>query len=162
MHLADARRPCKASYRVHLGTCRAAPVLETWKSFQSDQSGVLLVVGGPNATTGSVSASSMGFTSRERDPYSASIMTDPVLIYTTTTCPYCIRAKRFLSDKGVAYREIDVSHDPEMRQRLVELSGQRTVPQIFIGGKSIGGCDDMIALERRGELDALLLQAFAS
>jgi glutaredoxin 3 len=66
-------------------------------------------------------------------------MTEPVLIYTTQTCPYCIRAKRFLKDKGIAFREIDVSDDPDTRKYLVEASGQRTVPQIFIAGKSIGG-----------------------
>jgi glutaredoxin 3 len=85
-------------------------------------------------------------------------MTEPVLIYTTQTCPYCIRAKRFLKDKGIAFREIDVSDDPDARKYLVEASGQRTVPQIFIAGKSIGGCDDMIALERQGQLDVLLRQ----
>jgi len=89
-------------------------------------------------------------------------MTDPVLIYTTSVCPYCIRAKRVLTDKGVSFREIDVSNDPETRKYLVEASGQRTVPQIFIGGKSIGGCDDMVALDRKGLLDPMLKQALGS
>jgi len=90
------------------------------------------------------------------------VMTDPVLIYTTSVCPYCIRAKRVLTDKGVSFREIDVSNDPETRKYLVEASGQRTVPQIFIGGKSIGGCDDMVALDRKGLLDPMLKQALGS
>lgn len=89
-------------------------------------------------------------------------MTDPVLIYTTKVCPYCVRAKRFLADKGVTFREVDVSDDTEKRQYLVETTGQRTVPQIFIAGKSIGGCDDMIALDRRGGLDELLSQALCT
>ncbi len=89
-------------------------------------------------------------------------MTDPVLIYTTAICPYCIRAKRLLSSKGVNFREIDVSQDPDTRTYLVEATGQRTVPQIFIGGKSIGGCDDMVALDRQGLLDDMLRQALST
>lgn len=88
-------------------------------------------------------------------------MTDAVLIYTTPICPYCVRAKHLLNKKGVPFREIDVSQDPEMRARLIELTGQRTVPQIFIGGQSIGGCDDMYALDRQGKLDALIEKAMA-
>jgi glutaredoxin 3 len=87
------------------------------------------------------------------------MLTDPVLIYTTATCPYCIRAKRLLNAKGVAFREVDVSQDPATRKFLVEATGQRTVPQIFIAGKSIGGCDDMVALDRQGLLDDLLQKA---
>ena len=90
------------------------------------------------------------------------VMTDPVLIYTTAICPYCIRAKRLLSSKGVSFREIDVSQDPDTRTYLVEATGQRTVPQIFIGGKSIGGCDDMVALDRQGLLDDMLRQALSA
>ena len=86
-------------------------------------------------------------------------MTDPVLIYTTQICPYCVRAKRLLKEKGVAFREIDVSDDPEARRYLIEATGQRTVPQIFIGGKAIGGCDDMYALDRKGLLDKMIQQA---
>ena len=88
-------------------------------------------------------------------------MTDSVLIYTTQVCPYCVRAKRLLDNKGVKYREIDVSDDSETRAYLVQATGQRTVPQIFIGGKSIGGCDEMLALDRQGELDSLLRAAGA-
>ncbi|HEY5962040.1 MAG TPA: glutaredoxin 3 [Polyangiaceae bacterium] len=88
-------------------------------------------------------------------------MSDPVIIYTTSVCPYCIRAKQHLTKKGVKFREIDVSSDPETRDYLVKASGQRTVPQIFVGGKSIGGCDDMLALDRAGKLDGLLQEALA-
>jgi glutaredoxin 3 len=83
-------------------------------------------------------------------------MEDSVLIYTTPICPYCVRAKQLLHKKGVSFREIDVSNDPEARAFLVEASGQRTVPQIFIDGQSIGGCDDLYALERAGKLEPLL------
>lgn len=86
-------------------------------------------------------------------------MTDPVLIYTTPICPYCVRAKQILNKKGATFREIDVSNDPEKRAYLVEATGQRTVPQIFIAGQSIGGCDDMIALDRAGKLDGMLQRA---
>jgi glutaredoxin 3 len=90
------------------------------------------------------------------------VMTFPVVIYTTATCPYCIRAKKVLSAKSVDFQEIDVSNDPDTRKYLVEVTGQRTVPQIFIAGKSIGGCDDMIVLDRQGKLDDLLKEAFAA
>jgi glutaredoxin 3 len=80
-------------------------------------------------------------------------------MYTTTYCPYCIRAKMFLKRKGAAFRDIDVSGNSEKRRWLVDVTGMRTVPQIFINGKSIGGCDDMIALDRAGALDELLAEA---
>lgn len=86
-------------------------------------------------------------------------MNDAVLIYTTQVCPYCIRAKQVLKKKGVPFREIDVSNDSDLRAYLVEATGQRTVPQIFVDGQSIGGCDDMIALDRQGKLDPMLKQA---
>ncbi len=80
-----------------------------------------------------------------------------IQIYTTQICPYCIRAKALLNKKGFAYEEIDVTHDQEGRLKLVELSGGRkTVPQIFIHGQSIGGCDDLYGLESEGRLDALV------
>lgn len=79
-----------------------------------------------------------------------------VQMYKTSYCPYCVRAAALLKRKGVAYREIDVSHDDATREWLVEATGQRTVPQIFINGQSIGGCDELHALERAGRLDALL------
>jgi len=79
-----------------------------------------------------------------------------VRIYTTQTCPYCVRAKRLLQKKSVPYQEIDVSWDDEARLRLMQATGRRTVPQIFIGEKHVGGSDDLHALEERGELDGLL------
>jgi glutaredoxin 3 len=82
-----------------------------------------------------------------------------VEVYSTSYCPYCIRAKALLSSKGVAFEEIDVTDDPGLRARMVELSGgRRTVPEIFINGKIIGGCDELYELEQTGELDELLAQ----
>ena len=80
----------------------------------------------------------------------------PVRIYTTRTCPYCVRAKRLLEKKNVAYQEIDVSWDDAERERLMQRTGRRTVPQIFIGDRHVGGSDDLHALDARGELDRLL------
>lgn len=79
-----------------------------------------------------------------------------VVIYTTQVCPYCVRAKQLFKQKGVAYREIDVSFDAGERMALVQRTRQRTVPQIFINDAHVGGCDDLYALERAGKLDALL------
>ena len=80
----------------------------------------------------------------------------PVKIYTTATCPYCQRAKRLLQNKNVPYEEIDVSCDDDARMRLMQSTGRRTVPQIFIGDRHVGGADELHALEARGELDPLL------
>jgi len=81
-----------------------------------------------------------------------------VEIYTTPICPYCVQAKRLLGRKGVAYEEIDVSRDPDLRRTMVQKAGGRlTVPQIFVDGRHIGDCDDIYALERAGKLDSLLL-----
>jgi glutaredoxin 3 len=82
-----------------------------------------------------------------------------VVIYTTTTCGYCHAAKRLLSDKGVAYREIPVDGRPDLRRWLVEASRRHTVPQIFINGASIGGYTDLAGLEGRQALDDLLAAA---
>lgn len=79
-----------------------------------------------------------------------------VIIYTTLVCPYCVRAKHLLRKKGVPYREVDVSHDHEARMALMQRTGRRTVPQIFIDDEPIGGCDELYALERAGQLDARL------
>ncbi len=80
-----------------------------------------------------------------------------VKMYTTAYCPYCIRAKQILESKGVeAIEEIRVDVQPEERLKMMEITGRRTVPQIFIGDTYIGGCDDMVALDRRGGLDRLL------
>jgi glutaredoxin 3 len=80
----------------------------------------------------------------------------PVRIYTSVACPFCVQAKRLLDRKGVAYVEIDVTGDPERRAEMIEASGRRTVPQIFIAEQSIGGFDELYALEQGGRLDALL------
>ncbi len=80
-----------------------------------------------------------------------------VEIYTTALCPFCYRAKKLLDKKGVQYIEFDVSTDPEGRAKMRERSGGRhTVPQIFIDGQHVGGCDELYALEQRGALDAML------
>ena len=80
-----------------------------------------------------------------------------VTVYTTKVCPYCTRAKQLLKSKNVEFEEVDISNDPELRMQVVEKSGgRRTVPQIFINDKPIGGFDDMAALDKSGELDTLL------
>ena len=79
-----------------------------------------------------------------------------VVIYTTKICSYCSRAKALFARKGVAFDEIDVSEDDEKRRWLVQTTGQRTVPQIFINDQSVGGFDEVWALDRKGELDRLL------
>ena len=80
-----------------------------------------------------------------------------VLMYTTQVCPYCLRAKALLKQRGVeAIEEVRVDLDPAQRDTMMERTGRRTVPQIFIGDTHVGGCDDLMALEARGGLDALL------
>ena len=80
-----------------------------------------------------------------------------VEIYTKTTCPYCWRAKHLLNVKGVAYKEIVVDFGgPEKQAMIQRAKGRMTVPQIFIGERHVGGCDDLLALERAGKLDALI------
>lgn len=79
-----------------------------------------------------------------------------VVIYTTRTCPYCVRAKQLLRSKAVTFDDIDVGNAPDIRAELVNRTGQRTVPQIFINEQAIGGCDDLFALEHSGQLDTLL------
>ncbi len=81
-----------------------------------------------------------------------------VTIYTTRFCPYCVRAKHLLDSKDVAYREIPVDRDAGQRQHMMKKSGRRTVPQIWIGEKHIGGCDELYGLERADKLDKLLKQ----
>jgi glutaredoxin 3 len=80
----------------------------------------------------------------------------PVRLYTTPMCPYCARAKTLLTGKGVAFEEVDVYMDASARKEMFEKSGRRTVPQIFIGDRHIGGCDDLQALDAAGGLVALL------
>ena len=77
-------------------------------------------------------------------------MPKKVLVYTTAYCPYCAAAKKFLDSKKVKYEEIDVSDDEAMREKLVKMSGQTTVPQIFADGKPIGGYDELVEYYRAG------------
>ena len=79
-----------------------------------------------------------------------------VEIYTSPFCGYCHRAKALLSSKGVAFTEIDVMETPGARQEMERRSGGRTVPQVFIDGRAIGGADQLAELDRAGELDTLL------
>jgi glutaredoxin 3 len=82
----------------------------------------------------------------------------PVLIYTKPFCPYCSRALKLLRDKGVAFEEIDdASFDMgKKREMMAKANGRSTFPQVFIGERHVGGCDDLVALDRAGELDKLL------
>ena len=80
-----------------------------------------------------------------------------VKMYTTAVCPYCVRAKQVLKSKGVEQiEEIRIDSDPAARAHMMEITGRRTVPQIFIGETHVGGCDDLIALDAKGELVPLL------
>ncbi len=82
-----------------------------------------------------------------------------VEVYTTPYCPFCVRAKALLNSKKVAFEEIDVSEDPALREAMVKRAGgRRTVPEIFVNGKIIGGCDELYALEMKGQLDAILAE----
>lgn len=84
-------------------------------------------------------------------------MTANVIVYTTTVCPYCVRAKQLLQRKHVAYQEVDLSTEPaEVRTELMARTKHRTVPQIFINDQFIGGFDDLYALDRQGKLDEML------
>ena len=81
----------------------------------------------------------------------------PVTIYTTPYCPYCIRAKMLLDERGVTeLNEIRIDQDRELRKQMIERTGRRTVPQIYIGDHHVGGCDDLVALDREGKLEALV------
>lgn len=81
----------------------------------------------------------------------------PVKIYLTASCPYCIQAKQLLKQRGVSeIEEIRVDLQPDERQKMMEITGRRTVPQIFIGQTHVGGCDDLMALDGRGGLLPLL------
>ena len=84
-------------------------------------------------------------------------MSAPVLMYTTAVCPYCIRAKQLLAARGVTeIEEIRIDLDPARRDEMMARTGRRTVPQIYIGDTHVGGCDDLIALDRAGGLLPLL------
>ncbi len=79
-----------------------------------------------------------------------------VTVYTKQNCPFCVRAKRLLDKKGVAYEEVSVEGKDELRTWLVEKTGQMTVPQIFAGERSLGGFSELDALDREGKLDPIL------
>lgn len=81
----------------------------------------------------------------------------PVTLYTTPICPFCVAAKRLLDSKGVDYTDIDVMADPDRRAEMMQrANGRHTVPQIFVGETHVGGCDELHQLERAGKLDPLL------
>ena len=79
-----------------------------------------------------------------------------VRLYTTSSCPFCIRAKRLLEARGIPFDEIDVGNDDALREEVMQRTGRRTVPQIYVGERHIGGYDDLAALDRAGGLDPLL------
>ena len=83
-----------------------------------------------------------------------------ITIYTTRTCPYCMRAKKLLASKNVAFEEVSIEGDPEARRTMMARAGGRTsVPQIFINGAHVGGCDDLYALDDAGTLNPMLAAA---
>jgi len=79
-----------------------------------------------------------------------------VRMYSTRICPYCIKAERLLKERGFSVRKILVDRDPKLRERMVKITGRRTVPQIFIGDQHVGGYDDLVELDLEGELEAFL------
>ena len=83
-------------------------------------------------------------------------MSQNITMYSTRFCPYCIRARFLLDSKNVTYTDIGVDARPELRREMMEKSGRRTVPQIWIGDRHVGGYDDLAMLEQRGELNELL------
>lgn len=80
-------------------------------------------------------------------------------MYTTRWCPFCVMAKRLLTAKGAVLEEVAVDTDPVRREEMVALSGRRTVPQIFIGEQHLGGFEDVVALDRQGQLEPLLAES---
>lgn len=79
-----------------------------------------------------------------------------ILMYCTRICPYCIRAERLLRNKGAEIKKIHVDQSPDAMRQMIELTGRRTVPQIFIGSRHVGGFDDLVELDMEGELEVLL------
>lgn len=82
----------------------------------------------------------------------------PVKMYTSSYCPFCVRAEQLLQKKGVTPEKINIEADPALQQEMMEKTGRRSVPQIFIGTQHVGGFDDLSALDRKGELDLLLAE----
>ena len=79
-----------------------------------------------------------------------------VTIYTTQWCPFCVRAKRLLSSKNIAFKEIPVDGDAPLRAKMADMAGATSVPQIWIGDQHVGGCDELYSLERQQRLDSML------
>jgi glutaredoxin 3 len=79
-----------------------------------------------------------------------------VTLYVSDWCPYCQRAKGLLAQKNIIFTEINVEEQPEFREEMIARSNRRTVPQIFIGDRHVGGCDDLFELDRSGQLDRLI------
>ncbi len=79
-----------------------------------------------------------------------------IVLYSSESCPYCRRARALLDRKGAVYTVLDVDRDPRLWREIAERTGRATVPQIFVGDRHVGGCDDLVALDWRGELDPLL------
>ncbi|KAB2927989.1 MAG: glutaredoxin 3 [Candidatus Contendobacter sp.] len=79
-----------------------------------------------------------------------------IVLYSSESCPYCRRARALLDHKGAVYTVLDVDRDPRLWREIAERTGRATVPQIFVGDRHVGGCDDLVALDWRGELDPLL------
>ena len=79
-----------------------------------------------------------------------------ITIYTTSVCPYCVRAKALFDRKGLTYEEINVEEQQERDKMVIKAGGRRTIPQIFIGSVHVGGCDDLYALEKEGKLAGIL------
>ncbi len=88
--------------------------------------------------------------------HGANALTAEVTMYATDWCPFCVRAEKLLVSKGADLKKINVDEQPDRRAEMVEISGRRTVPQIFIGSRHVGGYDDLVSLDRGGELDVLL------
>ena len=84
-------------------------------------------------------------------------MKNQIVMYTTRFCPFCVRAKQLLSHKGAAFEDIPVDGNPELRREMMNKSGRHTVPQIWIGDYHVGGCDELMQLERQGKLDEYLV-----
>lgn len=82
--------------------------------------------------------------------------TPAIIIYSSNYCPFCSRAKSIFQQKSIVFEELNVDMDSALRQEMMQKSGRRTVPQIWIGERHVGGCDDLMALQRSGELDKLL------
>lgn len=80
----------------------------------------------------------------------------PIVIYTRPFCSFCARAIGLLREKGLVFTEIQAGFDPEKRKEMMDRSGRSTFPQIFVGDRHIGGCDELVALDRKGEFDAML------